>query len=95
MKNKQVKQMICDITLQGRVAMWHGDESEIFAAKNLEQLNEEFGVEEFPDKFNNVISKSYKFWWLPCVDEDGNVLPSISGVYGGGDDVAQVSTSYD
>lgn len=95
MKNKRAKQMICDVVLQGRVAIWHGEESEIFAAKNLKQLNDEFGMnEEFPDKFDNVISKDYRFWWKPCIDEEGNVLPLICGVYGGADDVAQVTTSY-
>ncbi|GAB3528565.1 hypothetical protein [Photobacterium alginatilyticum] len=68
--NKQVKQMITDVTLQGRKAIWFGEESEIFAAKNLEQLENEFGEkEEFPDAYGNVVSADWRFWWKPCLCE--------------------------
>lgn len=68
--NKQVKQMIADIKLQGRKAIWSGEESEVFAAKNLKQVEDEFGItEEFPDEYNNVVSTSWRFWWKPCLSE--------------------------
>lgn len=121
MKNKRAKQMICDVVLQGRVAIWHGEESEVFAANSVEQLDEEFGKlddEAYYDNNGNVVSKNWRYWWSPCVCEkqwkDGKYitcgtpvynrsgelmeefekLPLICGVYGGGDDVAQVTTSY-
>lgn len=120
MKNKRVKQMIADVVLQGRKAFWHGDETEVFAAKSFDQLNDEFGMEEFPDEFGNVVATNWKYWWKCCVSEKewchkkgkyitkgspvhnrkGEImeelerLPLICGVYGGAEDVAQVSTSY-
>ena len=70
MKNKHVKQMISDVVLKGRVAIWQGDESEVFAAKSLKQIEDEFGVtEEFPDEHGNIVSKSWKYWWTTCVSE--------------------------
>ncbi|CAH9016526.1 hypothetical protein VP137E351_P0068 [Vibrio phage 137E35-1] len=33
MKNIRAKQMIADVALKGRKAIWYGEESEIFAAK--------------------------------------------------------------
>ncbi len=69
MKNKKVKQMLFDVVLKGRKAIWHGDESGVFAAKSLEQLNAEFGVEEFPDEYGCVVSSNWKYWWTPCTSE--------------------------
>lgn len=62
--------MISDIVLKGRKAIWQGDETEVFAAKSLEQIEREFGVtEEFPDEHGNIVSRSWKYWWTPCVSE--------------------------
>ncbi len=70
MKNKNAKQMISDAVLKGRVAIWQGDESEVFAAKSLKQIEDEFGVtEEFPDDNGNVVSRNWKYWWTLCVSE--------------------------
>lgn len=74
MKNKQVKQMIVSVVLQGRKAIWHGEETEIFAANSVEQLDEEFGKmddELFYDENSNVVSNNWKFWWTPCAFEIG------------------------
>lgn len=113
--NKQIKQAIVDVTMKGRKALWHGEESEIFAAKSVEQLNDEFGVpdEDYPDECGGIAFKSWKTWWIPCLNEkepglkgqpvkmkDGTIhphyvsLPLICNVYGDGDCIAQVSTSY-
>ncbi|MEZ9372138.1 hypothetical protein AB4235_05590 [Vibrio cyclitrophicus] len=70
MKNKRVKQMIVDITLQGRKAIWSGDESEVFAAKDIEHVEQYFGItEEFKDEHDNVASSNWRFWWAPCLCE--------------------------
>jgi hypothetical protein len=71
MKNKQVKQMIVDSLLQGRKAFWHGEESEVYAAKSLQCLDEEFGVQDdyCYDKNGNVAWSNYKTWWKPCLSE--------------------------
>lgn len=67
--NKKAKQMIADVVLQGRKAFWHGDETEVFAAKSFEQLNDEFGMEEFPDDEGNLVAANWKYWWKTCVSE--------------------------
>lgn len=120
MKNKRVKQMIADVTLQGRKAFWHGEETEVFAAKNFEQLNGAFGMDEDKDASGNLVSANWRYFWRPCVSEkewnsqtgkyitkgqpvyskkghllaEYEVLPLICGVYGGAQDIAQLTTSY-
>lgn len=70
MKNKQAKQMIVDITLKGRKAIWSGDESEVFAAKDIEHVELYFGItEEFKDEYDNVVSSNWRFWWAPSLCE--------------------------
>ncbi|HEJ2457999.1 TPA: hypothetical protein SLZ51_002349 [Vibrio cholerae] len=69
--NKQVKQMISDVVLQGRKAFWHGEESEVFAAKSFEQLNDYFGMEEAEDERGNLVSTNWQYFWRPCVSEKG------------------------
>ncbi|WP_114774495.1 hypothetical protein [Vibrio cholerae] len=69
MENKRVKQMICDVVLQGRKAFWHGEESEVFAAKSVDQLNDEFGMEEAADEYGNLVSANWRYFWRPCVSE--------------------------
>lgn len=74
-RNKQVKQMIADIVLDGRKAFWHGETTEIFAAQSVSQLNEEFGLvdEDLPeDEQGGLVSANYKWWW-------GSVLCEIEG----------------
>ncbi|HDY8168844.1 TPA: hypothetical protein RQK98_004173 [Vibrio vulnificus] len=70
MKNKRAKQMITDVVLQGRKAIWSGDETEVFAAKSLKCIEDEFGItEEFPDEYGNVVSANWRYWWRPCLCE--------------------------
>ncbi|MPX98234.1 hypothetical protein EHW61_16535 [Salinivibrio sp. VYel6] len=109
MKNKRAKQMIVDVTLKGRKAIWHGEESEVHAAKSVEQINDHYGM----DEGGEVITSNWHYWWQmqlceigdkmvgkPAIGRDGTViphyelLPLVCAVYGNADDVCQVSTSY-
>lgn len=76
--NKQIKQAIVDVTLKGRKALWHGEESEIFAAKSVKHLNDEFGVidDDYPNDNAGVAFKSWKPWWIPCLNEKE---PGVNG----------------
>lgn len=69
MKNKQVKQMIADIVLHGRKAVWYGEESEIFAANSVKQCHEEYSYEDDDECLGEIISSHWKFWWQPCLFE--------------------------
>ncbi|MES1922266.1 hypothetical protein MHBO_003774 [Bonamia ostreae] len=112
--------MLVSIVLKGRKAIWHSEESEVFAANSLEQLEDEFEVlEDSRDDFKNIVSANWRYWWQPCLSEkcfvngkyvtrgakainkrtggvmeNYEVLPLICGVYGGKDDICQVTTSY-
>ena len=86
MKNKRVKQMICDVVLKGRKAVWYGDETEVFAAKSLKQIEDEFGItEEFPDEYNNIVSANWRYWWKVCLSEkeytNGKYITKGASVY--------------
>lgn len=77
MKNKKVKQMLFDVIVKGRKAIWYGEESEVFAANSMEQIEEHFGedlLSELTENDGDCVlpkSKSYKFWWKPCAFEIG------------------------
>lgn len=82
MKNKRVKQMLFDVVLKGRKAIWYGEESEVYAAQNVAQIEKYFGtnyLEEMREDIRKsieenesedfVISRDWRFWWSPCVCE--------------------------
>lgn len=69
MKNKRVKQMLFDVVLKGRKAIWYGEESEIFAANSVEQCHEEFKLLDNDECEGGVISSNWRYWWTPCVCE--------------------------
>lgn len=71
MKNKQAKQMIADVALKGRKAIWYGEESEIFAANSVQQCHEEYSWSEDDECQGEVIPSSWKYWWKPCAFEIG------------------------
>ncbi|EOW9163191.1 hypothetical protein ACN1T8_003812 [Vibrio cholerae] len=62
-KNKQAKQMISDVVLKGRKAFWHYEESEIFAAQSLEQLNDSFRMDA--DEAGDLLSADWRYFWKP------------------------------
>lgn len=79
-KNKTVKQMIVDVVLQGRKAIWYGEETEIFACQNVEQIEAEFKEGcltemreylESGERSEFVSWTDWKEWWKPCVFEIG------------------------
>lgn len=88
MKNKRVKQMIVDVALQGRAAYWYQEETEIYAARSLEDIEYYFGeVEEFPDDWCNLVSADWRWWWgyqagevegkikgKKCKNRDGEIM---------------------
>lgn len=82
MKNKRAKQMIFDVVLKGRKAIWYGEESEVYAANSVEQIEKYFGtdyLEEMREDIRKtieengeedfVISRNWRYWWTPCVCE--------------------------
>lgn len=71
MKNKRVKQMLFDVVLKGRKAIWYGEESEIFAANSVEQCHEEFKLSDDDECEGGVISSNWRYWWAPCAFEIG------------------------
>lgn len=72
--NIEIKKIITRTVLQERVAIWYGDETEVFAANSIEQLEDEFGVDEvFKDEYNNVVSTNWRYWWTPCLTEKAYV----------------------
>lgn len=103
--NKQVKAMILDVALQGRKTFWHGESSDIFAAKSAEHIRDYFG-ENSDDCETEQMKGSVKFWWSDCVNEIEDkvkgkridkyheLLPLVCNLYGNRDTVCQVSTSY-
>ena len=75
MKNKQAKQMIVDITLKGRKCFWFGEDSEMYAAKSLQQLIDIYGDPDpdFPeDEKGGLVSSNYKVWWKPILVVKGD-----------------------
>lgn len=83
MKNKRVKQMIADIILQGRKAVWYGEETEIFAALNEQHCEDEFKEGYFPktEKYDycGIASSDWKYWWQPCAYEFDYKTERMSG----------------
>lgn len=73
MKNKKVRQAIVDVKLKGRKLFWFGEESEVFLARNIQQLVSDFGlpddmetIEEQSGQFQDVC----KFMWMKGWCED-------------------------
>lgn len=71
MKNKRVKQMIAYVALQGRKAIWYGEESEVFAANSVEQCHDEFKWSDNDECEGGIIYSSWRYWWSPCAFEIG------------------------
>ncbi|AUS00312.1 hypothetical protein NVP1273O_35 [Vibrio phage 1.273.O._10N.286.54.C7] len=114
MKNKIAKQMIADVALKGRKAIWYGEESEVFAANSAKQCHKEYSCGDDDECEGGIVSSDWRFWWSPyafeigidemkgkpVINKDGSInpyyesLPLVCGVYGGPNDIAQVSTSY-
>ncbi len=73
MKNTKVKQMLVSVILDGRKAIWYGEDSEVYAANSLEQIEDHFREcldgEDCTDEHKNVISSNWRYWWTPCVSE--------------------------
>ncbi|MGD8109347.1 hypothetical protein [Vibrio sp. TRT 17S01] len=76
--NKKAKQMICDVVLQGRKAIWYGEESEVYAAQSAEQIEKYFGTDSLEEMREGlkkgeskdfVISRNWRYWWTPCICE--------------------------
>lgn len=77
-RNKTIKQMLVDVVLQGRKAIWYGEETEIFACKSVEQLEAEFKEGclkemreclEAGERSDFARWANWKGWWRPCVFE--------------------------
>lgn len=87
MRNKKIKQSIVDVVLQGRRAIWFGEETEVFAAISHSQLEDEFGpaADYEKDDNENVISKDWRYWWKPIASEkqfsEGRFITKGSKVY--------------
>ena len=104
MKNKQVKQMIMNITIKGRKLFWFGEESEKFIATSLQEVidlhRDWLGDEEVEDiltygSFGELkLNTDPKYWFKPlCYDVDeGKTLPTITAIMAKG--CYQVSTGY-
>lgn len=73
MKCNKYKQMLVDVVLQGRIACFYGEETEIFAAKSPQHLHAEFQEDwHTEDEINNgslVISRDWRYWWQPGMAE--------------------------
>lgn len=73
MKNVKVKQMLFSVILKDRKAIWYGEESEIYAANSIEQIENHFreglDTDDLIDEHKNVISKNWRYWWRPIVSE--------------------------
>lgn len=69
--NLAIKQSIVDVVLDGRKAFWHGEETEVFAANSVDQLNDEYGIidEEEPEKSGGISFTNIKGWWIQCLNE--------------------------
>ena len=96
MKNN-AKQIIENAVLKGRKVFWFGEETEIFVAKSVEQLVEEYGLQdedETLEEQSGQLPISY-LWRIRLLDElDGTCHNAINYVYGDKDTVVQLTTSY-
>lgn len=104
MKNKHAKQMIMDVTLQGRKLFWFGEESEKFIANSIDdviELNREWLGDEEVDymiehnEFGELMLINNPEWWFKsqCWNDDlGKMEPTINAVVTKG--CYQISTSY-
>ncbi len=96
MKNKAAKEMMTTTTLKGRKVFWFGEETEIFVAKSLQQLVDEFGL---PDEDEALAEQGGKvrlsYLWKKGYNEEGSSTePVINWVYGDTDTICQLSSSY-
>ncbi len=73
MKNKRVKQMIHDVTMQGRKLFWYGETSEVFIAKSAEAVKSEYDDSNYSDPEDMIceeIKTSWRTTWRPCLSEE-------------------------
>lgn len=95
MKNSKVKQMITNEVLKGRKLFWFGEETEIFVAKSLQQLADEFGWPEEDEPVSEQGGEIPLSWlWKLGYDEEGTTTRAINWVYGDAGSVCQLSSSY-
>lgn len=76
MKNKTFKQSQVDSLLKGRKLFWYGEESELFLAKSLQHLEDEFGEGYYPHAdgeygYCGEVKVDWRYWWQPCLCEKG------------------------
>ncbi|MGI2045985.1 hypothetical protein [Shewanella oncorhynchi] len=73
--NKRVKQMMADVTMQGRKVFWCGEKSEIFLAPSRAKVLELF---DESDEFEcEQIKNGWCFMWQMCASEKAPDEPYI------------------
>lgn len=72
MRNKKVKQMIFDVTMQGRKLFWYGETSEVFVAKNAEAVKAEYDEpnNDPEDMICEEIKTNWQGMWKPLLSEE-------------------------